>query len=432
MSDDEQDDRDETQDEGESESSDQADASTDTSADEGASSSGSDASDDDASDADDADDSDEAPAAATSTSAAKSGGKSGKGGGRMSAGARLAAAKAAKAAAKAAKKQARRDEAGASQSAAEREAEDLAQAQSAEDVLKESPLGRAATRAGEWTQSNRQLALGIAAAAVVALVGWAGYTLWSVSQARAAGTLLADALEISGAEIVSADDAADHDDDADEDDAPTFESVEARNTAALAAYRRVSSEYGSSPAAAWARLGEGRTLLAEGEYEDARTAYQAAFDTSGDESVVAWQALEGIGATYEAQSDWEHATSTYERLAALSDHAYESVANYHLARMRAASGDEAAALTSFRELVDALREEGSDGEPPFPYVLAQADQRLRELDPSAVGAGPRLGAGGGGAEGEEGGNPLEGLTPEQIQELIQRLQTKSGGTLPPE
>ena len=344
-----------------------------------------------------------------------------------SAGARLAAAKAAKAAVKAAKKQARRDEAGATQSAAEREAEDQAQAQSAEEVLKESPLGRAATRAGEWTQANRQLAMGIMGVAALGLVGWLGWTWYTGSQAASAGALLTDALEISNAEIAPpAEESSSHEDDADEDDAPTFASAADRDTAALAAYRRVSSEYAGSAAAAWARLGEGRTLLSQGEYDDARTAYQAAFDTSGDESVIAWQALEGIGATYEATSDWAHATSTYERLASLADHEYESVANYHLARMHAASGEESTALTSFRELVDTLREDGDDGEPPFPYVLAQADQRLRELDPSAAGIGPSIHAGG--ADPEAGGSGIENLSPEQIQELIRRFQTKSGGS----
>jgi len=373
-------------------------------------------SDDDGS-SDDESSSESAPATATptTTAAAK----------KASAGARLAAAKAAKAAAKAAKKQARRDEAGVSQAMAQREAEDRARTQSAEDVLKESPLGRAATRAGEWTQQNQQLAMGVAAVAVAALIGWVGWTWYSGSQAAAAGALLSDALEISSAEIVAegaTHEAAAHDD-GDEDDAPTYESIDARNTAALAAYRRVSSEYPGSDAAAWARLGEGRTLLSQHEYADARTAYQAAFDQSGDESVVAWQALEGIGATYEAESDWEHATSTYERLASLADHAYESVANYHLARMHAASGDESAALTSFRELVDTLRESGSSGEPPFPYVLTQADQRLRELDPSAAGAGPtpHVGAGSDVPPG------LDGLTPEQIQELLRRFQQEQGG-----
>ncbi len=351
---------------------------------------------------------------------------------RLSAGARLAAAKAAKAATKAAKKQARRDEAGASQSAAEREAEDRARTQSAEDVLKESPLGRAATRAGEWTQANRQLAMGVAGLAAAALIGWIGWTWYTTSQATAAGTLLSEALRISSAEIVAADEEpadeppADASDDDEGDEAPHFATIEERNVAALEAYRRVTSQYGGSVAANWARLGEGRTLLGQGEYGDARTAYQAAFDASGDESVIAWQALEGIGATYEAEQDWEHATATYERLASLADHAYESVANYHLARMRAASGDEAAALSSFRELVDTLREEGDEGEPPFPYVLSQADQRLRELDPSAQGAGPSIHGGDGGEGGEGGG--IDSLTPEQIQELIQRLQTKGGGS----
>ncbi len=351
-----------------------------------------------------------------------------------SAGARLAAAKAAKAAVKAAKKQARREEAGVTQSAAERDAEDLAQAQSAEEVLKGSPLGRAATRAGEWTQAHQQLAFGVLGVAIVALLGFLGWSFYTTSQAAAAGALLQDAMEISGAPIVAEGDeaATTSDDDADEDDAPTYATAADRNTAALAAYRRVSSEYPSSQAAAWARLGEGRTLLSQAEYDDARTAYEAAFDHSGDEPVVAWQALEGIGAAYEAQENWAQATSTYERLAALSDHAYESVANYHLARMHAASGDESAALTSFRELVDTLREEGDDGEPPFPYVLAQADQRLRELDPSAAGAGPSLhGAGGGGggadAEGAGAGSGIDNLSPEQLQELIRRLQSQGAG-----
>ena len=347
-----------------------------------------------------------------------------------SAGARLAAAKAAKAAVKSAKKQARREEAGVGQSAAERDAEDQAQAQSAEEVLKESPLGRAATRAGEWTQANQQLAFGILGAAIVALLGFLGWSFYTSSQAAAAGALLQDAIEIAGAPIVAEGEEAtsSSDDDEDEDDAPTYATAADRDTAALAAYRRVSSEYPSSQAAAWARLGEGRTLLSQAQYDDARTAYEAAFDHSGDEPVVAWQALEGIGAACEAQNDWAQATSAYERLAALNDHAYESVANYHLARMHAAAGDESAALTSFRELVDTLREEGDDGEPPFPYVLAQADQRLRELDPSAAGAGPSLhGAGGGGADPEAGGSGIDNLSPEQLQELIRRLQSQGAG-----
>lgn len=382
---------------------------------------------------DDDDDDDDAPAAAPRASLGVTGGATPQ---RTSAGARLAAAKAAKAATKAAKKQVRRDEAGVTETAAEREAEDRAQVQSAEEVLKESPLGRAATRAGEWTQANSQLAMGALGIAALALVGWIGWTYYTGSQAASAGTLLASALEISSAQIVPADaEPAVTTDEEDADPAPTFETTDARNAAALIAYRRVSSEFGSSDAAAWARVGEGRTLLAQGEYADARTAYEAAFNTSGDETILAWQALEGIGASYEAEHDWEHATAAYERLAALADHAYQSAANYHLARMHAAAGDEPAALSSFRELVDALREESDDGEPPFPYVLAQADQRLRELDPSAVGAGPNLGGGEGGEGG--GGSGIDGLTPEQLQELIRRMQAEQAagggaGGPPPE
>ncbi len=351
-----------------------------------------------------------------------------------SAGARLAAAKAKKAAKKAAKKQAIREEAGLSQQTAFERAKAAAEAPDPEQILTQSPLGRAATRAGEWAEANRQLAIGGAAVAAIALFGWLGWSWWTSSQASAAGQLLADAIEISSAEIVApdAEDETEPEPTAEaateEDPAPTFESIEARNEAALAAYERVSAEYPGSAAALWARLGEGRTLVDQGQYDAARTAYEAAFHASGDESVVAWQALEGIGASYEAEENWAEATATYERLSDIAEGAYASAASYHLARMHAASGDEAAAQTAFRELVDSLQEGSEDGEPPFPYVLAQAELRLRELDPSSGGSGPSPltvpDGEGGGLEG------LEGMDPEQLQELIRQLQTKSGGGAP--
>lgn len=343
-----------------------------------------------------------------------------------SAGARLAAAKAAKAAKKAAKKQALRDEAGVAQQS-ELERAKVAEPQDAQEILTQSPLGRAATRAGEWAEANRQIAIGAAAIAAIAVFGWLGWSWWTGSQSAAAGLLLADAIEISSAEIVAPD--AEEEAETEEPEASepeqTFETLAARNEAALAAYQRVSAEYPSSTAATWAKLGEGRTLLAQGENEGARTAYEAAFHASGDDTVIAWQALEGIGASYEAEENWDEATATYERLAGIAEGAYANVASYHTARMHAASGDEGTALTSFRELVESLQEQSEDGEPPFPYVLAQADVRLRELDPSSGGSGPSpLTVPGGGEGGLEG---LEGMDPEQLQELIRQLQTKSGG-----
>ena len=80
-------------------------------------------------------------------------------------------------------------------------------------------------------------------------------------------------------------------------------------------------------------------------------------------------------------------------------------------------------------------------------MLAQAEVRLRELDPSAVPARPTLGGGplgggggggipglGGGAGGLPaglGGGGAGDLSPEQLQRLIQQLQSKQGGA-PPE
>ena len=117
-----------------------------------------------------------------------------------------------------------------------------------------------------------------------------------------------------------------------------------------------------------------------------------------------------------------------KRLAGLDDHAYEQVANYHLARLMLSRGERDEARTALRELVDSLRAETVEGssEPRFPYLLAQAEVRLRELDPSsATSAGPQLlGPGGGEAGGPGGGGDID---PAQLQELIRQFQAQQQG-----
>ena len=117
----------------------------------------------------------------------------------------------------------------------------------------------------------------------------------------------------------------------------------------------------------------------------------------------------------EAADDLTGAQATYEQLGLLADHRFESVSKYHLARLQIARGEDDAARTSLRELVGELRATGEDApEPEFPYVLAQAEMRLRELDPSTAAAAPSFGGGAGaGAD----------LDP-QIQEMIRRLQAE--------
>jgi predicted negative regulator of RcsB-dependent stress response len=224
--------------------------------------------------------------------------------------------------------------------------------------------------------------------------------------------LLEGAVEAANAPVVEADETTP---DSEEEDRLTFATAAARDEAALAAYQRVISEHGDTDAAAFARLGAARALVSLGRAEEARPLYQAAADHGGENGIIGFQALEGIGAIQEGANDLAGAQATYEQLGQLSEHRFESVSKYHLARLQIARGEEDEARTALRELVAALRSEDADApEPEFPYVLAQAEMRLRELDPSTAAAAPSFGGGGAGAE----------MDP-QIQEMIRRMQAEA-------
>jgi tetratricopeptide (TPR) repeat protein len=386
----------------------------------------------------DAEESASASSASTSTSESGSSGAStdasapaaGKGG-RMSAGARLAAAKAAKAVVKAAKKEERKA-ATAQTEVVEEAPEEAPTAEPApEDPVKqleESELGRAALQAGRWWESNQQMGWIALAAAAIAIVGFLGWQYHKETTSAAAGTLLAEALEIASARIEAADEAepadgADEDEDGEEE--RTFPTRTARDEAALEAYQAIIAQYPDHPSAGVARLGAARTLLALGRNDEALEMYQQAFDRNGGRSgTIAWQALEGVGFAQEAAGQPDEARATYERLGGLDDHAYEQVANYHLARLMLARGERDEARTALRELVDALRAETVEdsSEPRFPYLLSQAEVRLRELDPSsATSAGPQLLGPGGGEPGAGGTGDID---PAQLQELIRQFQAQ--------
>ncbi|MEQ9076892.1 MAG: tetratricopeptide repeat protein [Sandaracinaceae bacterium] len=397
---------------------DDADDADDGDADDGDADDG-DADDDDADDddADDGDADDEGAAASTGPRKARRRGKTGKKD-RMSAGARLAAARAAKAARKAAKRGKEKQE-----------------EQAPLDAVKESDLGQKAAQAGEWAQQNQTIVYAIAAAVILGLGGYIGWHYHSKGQAEASATLLAEALEISTAEL-RGEDAPPPDED---DDAPTFTSAEARAEAALEAFEAVTTSHPDSAAAAWAYLGAGNALLELERYEDARQRFDRAIAVAGSDRTVLWRALEGKGFTHEAEEQWAEAAEVYQELSRVDDGSLDRVAQYHLGRMFLAQGEREQATETFRTLVEGLREASDDEEQQdFEFVLAQAEVRLAELDPSSAPARPALpspgapGAGGGAPGGPGGAGDL---SQEQLQELIRRFQQQQqqgGGAPTPE
>lgn len=373
---------------------------------------GSDESDDESSDDETADESASAASEPARTKTAK-GPRRHKDG--MTAGARLAAAKAAKAARKAAKR-----------GKEKKAADPIAQ-------MRESALAHKVEKAGSWAKDNHTVVWAAVAVLVVVLGGWVGWHFYSGQQAQAAAALLEDAVEIADAQIVAEEDEGDEHEDTsanesashDDDEPPTFPTQQARAEAAVEAYRRVLTQYPSSAAASWARLGEARALFELGRYGDARESYDRAVHEGGAETAVVLRALEGKAFTFEAEEHWDQALEVYQELARVDDGRFDPIAKYHTARMYLAKGDRDRATETLRGLVDSLREaEDDEDAQDFQYVLAQAQTRLRELDPSAVPAPATNDSpfGGLGALGGGGGDNGGQLTDEQIQELIRRFQ----------
>ena len=369
------------------------------------------------SDDDEEEQADDAPASAAKTAAKATAASAG----AASAGARLAAAKAAKAAKKAAKKAKIAEEREAASGTQARE-ETPFEAPQPIDELKESNVGKAATRAAEWASSNRSTAYAAAAAVLLVLVGAIGWQLYSASSTQAAGAALAEAMEIEAATVRAADAEAEEGATEASADERTFATADERREAALTAYRRVVSEHGGTAAATWARLRAARLLLEHGDYEDARTEYQAALDTAGRDPLVAVRAYEGLGFTHEAEGHAEQAQEQFQQIESVADGDFRAIGQYHLIRLRLAAGEAMEARTALRELTDAIEaDHGEDEEVRFPYVLAQAEVRLRELDPSSASSG------GGESPLMLGGDGAEGIDPAQLQEILQRLQKQGAG-----
>jgi predicted negative regulator of RcsB-dependent stress response len=154
-----------------------------------------------------------------------------------------------------------------------------------------------------------------------------------------------------------------------------------------AAYANVAGAHTKTPAAAWAHIGEGKALYAQGQFEPARTAYQTALEASDDET-IRWAALEGISYSLEAESAYDEALEQLEALRAVN-RSIAPIAGYHQGRILAAQGKLDEAKTKFDWVLNALKE--SDA-PALPFTQEQTEARLALIDPSlapAAGSDPR-------------------------------------------
>jgi predicted negative regulator of RcsB-dependent stress response len=233
--------------------------------------------------------------------------------------------------------------------------------------VEEKALAQAAV-AKDWLQDNLK-PLGLLAGAVllVAAVG-IGWSTFARGQDAAAGAELAAVLE------------------GDADDPEAL----------ATAYAAVAEAHSKTPAAAWARIGEGKALYAQGQWEPARVAYQAALDSS-DEEAVRWAALEGIAYSLEAEKSYVQAIEQLEALREL-DSDIAPIAGYHQGRILVAEGKLEEAKTRFDGVLNELRQADA---PLLPFTQEQTEARLALIDPSLA--------------------PTEGVDPRRAGEFIRQM-----------
>ncbi|MGH7439361.1 MAG: tetratricopeptide repeat protein [Polyangiaceae bacterium] len=308
------------------------------------------------------------------------------------------------------------------------------------------PLVDRAVDFQKWISDNRSTFTSIVVVAALGVAGVLGYTYWQDKRNADASAMLARAFADEHGHV------SDKEPDEDEDESsltkelyPTFKTSAERRDAAIAQCRTVESKYPGTGAAILARLSEASLLLDSGDAKASRTAYDDVRSSALAKAdvEVRGRAIEGVGFAEEAlaQSDAgdrakhiDAALAAYKDLAQVDAKGLKDLGLYHQARVlvaRAGDGDKAKAIELLK---DAHKDVSDPGDThAFPYLEFVVEDRLRDLDPTALPPkelkfGPGVGGGGAGAEGlGGGGGGKPDMNDPRIQKLLQQLREQQGG-----
>jgi hypothetical protein len=296
------------------------------------------------------------------------------------------------------------------------------------------PLIAQVQKANKWIKDHRQTFGAMVAVAALGVAGLLGWNYWQDKRNSEASAMLAQALADEHGHVS---DKAGEDDDDNKVRAlyPTFKTVAERRDAALAKYRAVESKYAGTGAAILARLAEGSLLLDAGDAKGATAAFEEVKGSALGQAdpQVRGRAFEGIGFSNEllAQSDaankdkhLDDAADAFKKLENVDVTGFKELGLYHQARVAQAKGDNTKAIELLKEVEKRVSE---PGQTQFAYLQFMAEDRLRQLDPSALP--PRAAKPGPGGPGGPGAGPggLDMNDP-QVQQLIEQLRKQ--GKLP--
>ncbi len=304
------------------------------------------------------------------------------------------------------------------------------------------PLLERAARASKWVKEHRQTFGGFAAVALLGIAGFAGWSYWQDKRNGQASALLAQALADQHGYV------SDKEPDEDDDNKPahlypTFKTAAERRDAAIEKYRSVESKYAGTGAAMLAQLAEGSLLLDAGDPKGAIAAYEAVKDSplGQADGEVRGRAFEGIGfadellAVSDAGNKDKHlsdALDEFEKLEHVDVDGFKELGLYHQARVQLAKGDKAKAIDLLKDVQKRVSDPGEKH--PFSYLEFVVEDRLRELDPTALPPkAPKsmgMGGPGRGPTGPGAGPGGLDMNDPQVQKIIEQLKLKNRGALP--
>ena len=306
--------------------------------------------------------------------------------------------------------------------------------------MESDPLLDRTMRFSKWIQEHQQVFGALVAVALLGGAGLLGWTYWQNKRNADASALLAIGFADEHGTVSTKDD--DDDDDESKPAAlyPTFKTRDERREAALTAYRKVESTYAGTGAAILARLSEASLLLDKGDAKGALGAYEdvKASPLAAADAQIRGRSFEGMGFADEllAQSDaasrdkrLDDALAAFKQLEQLEPKGFKELGMFHEARVLQAKGDKAKAIELLKDVQKRVSEPGEAH--PFAYLQTVAEDRLRELDPSALPPKPAGGPGLGGLGGAHGGAGGPDMSDPRVQEMIRQLEEqmkqKGGG-----
>lgn len=252
-----------------------------------------------------------------------------------------------------------------------------------------------------YLHDHRNLIIGsIVSAIAVGLLLVLGQN-WLRAGSAEQAKLLATAIEIANAQVDSS-----NTDGKDAAGKPVFKTEADRASKAVEAFAAAAKESADSTAARWAKLGQGSVLTLSGKAGDAVPLFAATFSSRGDQMGLGALALEGHALALETAGKADEALKQLEQLKTYDGGAYKDLAEYHVARIKLASGDRDGAKTLLKGVYDRLGSP-AEGAPKSRFLKGEVEVRLAELDSSLVPAG---------------GSGSQEFSPEEIQRLIQQMQ----------